>query len=170
VRGFGPALGSHWVFEVRGTSNPPSNNYDDPTSGAYERNKPAEATGMFWALEPGNIDWATSIGGSLNLDRVFIFGYQTSAGPIPAKFGSSFTHFTIPKISPPGTRQYTLTSKLGLCGLAAQGGRRVDHDDVFLPLESNFACTQPAPIGAGRRSTHSTCSTRFRWRSGRWTS
>jgi hypothetical protein len=153
VGGFGPALGSHWVFEVRGTSNPPSNKYDDPTSGAYERNKPAQATGMFWALEPGNTDWPTSIGGSLNFDRVFVYGYQTSAaGPIPAKFGSSFTHFTIPKISPPQSPTYTLASKLGLCGLDAMAGRRVNHDNVFLPLESSFQCAQPAEILASSSS------------------
>jgi hypothetical protein len=160
VSGFGPALGSHWVFEVRGTSNPPSN-YDAPTGGAYERNKPSEATGMFWALEPGNTDsngipdWPTSIGGSLNFDRVFVFGYQTSAAAaIPAKFGSSFTHFTIPKISPPGTLNptYTLTSKLGLCGLDSKDGRRVNHDNVFFPLVTTFQCVQPADILASSSS------------------
>jgi len=139
VGGFGPALGSHWVFEVRGRTS---------TDGAYERDKPAAATGMFWAAEPGAADWGSSIGGSLNLDRVFIYGYQISNDVIPAKFGSSFEHRTIPKIS----STFTLSAKIGLCGLDAQSGRRVDHDNVFLPLVTSFQCTQPADILASSSS------------------
>jgi len=152
VGGFGPAVGSHWVFEVRGKNNDPATIYDDPTAGAYERNKPAFTTGIFWALESGEASWAASIGGSLKPDRVFIYGYQTSSDVIPAKSGSSFDHRTIPRISPEGTANptFTLSAKLGLCGVDGLGtGQRVDHADVFLPLESNFACTTPAPIVAG---------------------
>ncbi|HEX5073830.1 MAG TPA: hypothetical protein VFW03_11515 [Gemmatimonadaceae bacterium] len=145
VGGFGPALGSHWVFEVRGKDT-------DPAGGAYERNKPALTSSIFWALEQGEATWAASIGGSLKPDRVFIYGYQTSSETIPAKSGSSFDHFTIPKISPDGTRNptFTLSMKVGLCGVEGLGtGRRVNHDGVFLPLESNFACTPPAVIADG---------------------
>jgi hypothetical protein len=144
--GFGLALGSHWVFEVRGKAG------TDPAGGAYERSKPTDPpTTQFWALEPGEVDkngapdWAASIGGSLGLDRVFIYGYQTSNDVIPAKFGSSFEHRTIPKIS----STFTLSFKVGLCGLDAQDGRRVDHADVFLPLVQSLACETPAAIDAG---------------------
>jgi hypothetical protein len=141
VGGFGPALGSHWVFEVRGKTS---------TDGAYERNKPPVGT-MFWALEPGAADWGSSIGGSLRLDRVFIYGYQTGNPSIPAKFGSSFDHRTIPKISDPKDKNptFTLSVKAGLCGLDAQDGRRVNHDNVFLPLVTGFQCLPPAAIDAG---------------------
>jgi len=141
VRGFGPALGSHWVFEVRGNTG---------TDGAYERSKPTAANSTFWAIEPGEATWGTSIGGSLGsaLGRVFIYGYQISNDEIPAKFGSSFEHRTIPKIS----STFTLSSKVGLCGLDAQGGRRVDHDNVFLPLVTTLACTTPAAIDAASSS------------------
>ena len=146
VGGFGPALGSHWVFEVRGKTG------TDPDGGAYERSKPPATDTTFWALEPGELgldgfpSWAASIGGSLKPDRVFIYGYQTSSDSIPAKSGSSFDHRTIPKISPDTVPNptFTLSSKLGLCGIDAQGGQRVDHDNVFLPLVTSLACN-PAP-------------------------
>jgi hypothetical protein len=144
VGGFGPAVGSHWVFEVRGKST-------DPSGGAYERNKPALTSTIFWALERGESTWVASIGGSLKPDRVFIYGYQSSSDSIPAKSGSTFDHRTIPRISPNNATNptFTLSSKVGLCGVVGLGtGRRVDHDNVFLPLESNFDCTAPAPIDA----------------------
>jgi len=152
VGGFGPALGSHWVFEVRGKNT-------DPPGGAYERNKPPVGT-TFWALEPGETDgqgnpsWAASIGGSLGLGRIFIYGYQIDNNAIPAKFGSSFEHRTIPKISPTGTNNptFTLSEKVGLCGLDAQGGRRVDHNNAFLPLVTSFQCVQPPEILASSSS------------------
>ena len=139
VGGFGPALGSHWVFEVRGRTG-----FD----GAAERSKPDAANTTFWVLEPGEATWGASIGGSLNLDRVFIYGYQLDNTAIPAKFGSSFEHRTIPKISAPGTKNptFTLTFKVGLCGITPQDGRRVDHDNVFLPLVTNLQCVEPAAI------------------------
>jgi len=145
VGGFGPALGSHWVFEVRGKTG---------TDGAYERSKPDAANSTFWALEPGEATWGSSIGGSLGLDRVFIYGYQIGNDPIPAKFGSSFEHRTIPKIPPQGTQNptFTLSSKVGLCGLDAQGGSRVDHDNEFFPLVTSFQCVQPAEILASSSS------------------
>ncbi len=145
VGGFGPALGSHWVFEVRGRT---------ATDGAYERSKPDAANSTFWALEPGEANWGSSIGGSLGLDRVFIYGYQIGNDAIPAKFGSSFEHRTIPRIPPQGTQNptFTLSSKVGLCGLDAQGGRRVDHDNEFLPLVTSLQCLTPATILASSSS------------------
>lgn len=141
---FGLALGSNWVFEVRGGAG-------DPPGGAYQRTKDPNPT-QWWVLEPGASDWATSIGGSLKLDRVFIYGYQTTSIAFPAGVGSSFDHLTIPRITPPPANNpaFSMSVDIGLCTDDVTGSARLNHDNVFVPLETDFDCTTPpAQIAPG---------------------
>ena len=143
--GFGAALGSNWVFEVRGRTT----NDKEP---ALQRTKdPAPET--WWTLEPpGAATWAQAIGGTLNLDRVFVYGYQTSAVAFPGGVGSSFDHLTIPRISRdappksgPDLRPYTLSVEIGLCGVEPGDSRFLNHDNVFVPLLTGIDCDLITP-------------------------
>lgn len=147
TNGFGTALGSNWVFEVRGRTTSDA----DP---ANQRTKTADPT-TWWTLEPpGASTWAEAIGGTLSLEKVFIYGYQKNATSLPGGVGSSFEHLTIPRISkepppPPGspeTRPYTLSSEIGLCGIDPEDSRFLNHDNVFVPLLVAFQCTAPLQI------------------------
>jgi len=146
--GFGLALGSHWAFEVRGTNT--------DATGIFERNKEAVGSSTFWVLQPGVSvatvpDWAASIGGTLGnqLKRVFIYGYQASATGIAAKFGSSFDHRSLPKIS----STFTMSLKVGLCGIDAPAGSRVNHAGEFGAL--SFPSCLPGPSAILNNSSSS---------------
>ncbi len=139
VGGFGPALGSHWVFEVRGKTG---------TDGAYERSKPDAANSTFWASSR-----ARAIGPLRSAGRSASTAFSSMAirSATTLSRRNSAARSNIARFRR-FRRPFTLSSKVGLCGLDAQGGRRVDHDNVFLPLVSNFQCTTPAPIDAASSS------------------
>jgi len=144
--GFGPALGSGWMFEVRGKTS------IDTDAGAYERG----FTNSWWAAWPKTATWADAITSSLNDDahptanaiakRVLIYGYRTGSGG-GGQLESSYEHRSIPKIIlGAGDTQFKVAATLGLCFANTDdfnGSSRLNHSDKFLALPT----TQPTCAG-----------------------
>jgi hypothetical protein len=108
---FGAALTKGWVFEVRGK------NTASEAGGAYERGY----TDSWWGARPKTGTWGDAIVSILTDgrnpakplgERVLIYGYRSSTSTVPGRLGSTFEHFSIPKIN---NTSFDVTATLGLC-------------------------------------------------------
>lgn len=147
---FSGALGTSWLFEVRGKNNTPARQYDDLTGWSYQRGSASPAT--WWAAGPGGTSWNSSITSSTLPKRFLIYGYpEPGFLTINGKFGSAFETRTIPKISP----TFGVSLKLGLCFADAvniTGTQRLNHNNEFVPNTALTCGTGPAPISVASTS------------------
>lgn len=149
---FSPALGSGWLFEVRGKNNVPVRAYDDPIDWAYARGGVAPAT--WWAAGPQGTSWNASITtpGNTLAKRVLLYGYPDPTFlNISGKLGSALELRAIPKI---WAGSFGLALDIGLCfsdASAISPTQRVNHADTFLPNKSLTCGFAPTPIASASR-------------------
>ena len=137
------ALGSGWMFEVRG-----DNSQDPPVAGAYAR-----GSVPFWAAEPqsgktwGNSLKVTAPSTTTATNRVLIYGFrQTDYTTLDPKVGNAFELLTVPTIAS-GVLALTPAINIGLCQVDLTETARVQHVVSILP-EEGLTCANPPAFSA----------------------
>jgi hypothetical protein len=138
------ALGSGWMFEVRGDDS-----QDPASAGAYAR-----GSTPFWAAEPqsgktwGNSLEVTAPSTTTATNRVLIYGFrQTDYTTLDPKVGNAFELQTVPTIAS-GVLSLTPAINIGLCQVDLTETARVQHVVSILPGE-DLTCAAPPSFSAG---------------------
>jgi hypothetical protein len=127
------ALGSGWLYEVRGKSS-------DSPDGAYERG----AAAAYWAAEaPGG--WAPAT--SSQATRFLIYGFRlVDFLPNDPKVGTGFELRTVPQIGSGLTLGSPLS--IGVCNVDETPTMRVQHINTILP-NKELTCASPPGFALG---------------------